>query len=121
MELDSNSDALLLETRTTEVFGKHPSFRFFLPSFPPSFFPFFLSYSTRLSPSSGKGSERKREREKETVETTDALINACSTSRETITSLFPDQRGATPEKARRKREEESLSQEIKHRSCPLTN
>lgn len=120
MELDSNSDALLLETRTTEVFGKHPSFRFFLPPFLPSF---FLSFVFNASLSVVRKREREREREKETgtVETTDALINACSTSRETITSLFPDQRGATPEKARRKREEESLSQEIKHRSCPLTN
>ena len=88
MELDSNSDALHLDTRTTEVFGKHPSFRFFLPS--------FLSYlTTRLSRSF------ENERETGTVETTDALINACLTSRETITSLFPDQRGATPEKGKR--------------------
>lgn len=91
MELDSNSDALLLETRTTEVFGKHPSFR---SSF---FLPFFLSLFNSLLRA------EKRERETGTVETTDALINACLTSRETITSLFLDQRGATPEKARREK------------------
>lgn len=64
MELDSNSDALLLETRTTEVFGKHPSFRFFLPSLLPSFLSFFRIRRVSLRRPKKGARERERERKK---------------------------------------------------------